>query len=149
MKKLYKLLHYSVKTGVTFENEIERIYNIFKTLTGDEKAKIKRSWKINNDIEKLCSKKLKPIYLNDLHAVVKNDINYGVYYDKQGELELREEISKYLLSSRAVKCNSDQIIITSGFSDSLFLVSSILKKNSNVEKIFVSVEITAKFSTRI
>ncbi len=73
-KKLYKLLHYSVKTGVTFENEIERIYNIFKTLTGDEKAKIKRSWKINNDIEKLCSKKLKPIYLNDLHAVVKNDI---------------------------------------------------------------------------
>jgi hypothetical protein len=73
-KKLHKLLHYSVKTGVTFENEIERIYNVFKTLTADEKAKIKRSWKINNDIEKLCTKKLKPRYLTDLPEVVKNDI---------------------------------------------------------------------------
>lgn len=73
-KELHKLLHYSVKTGVTFENEIEKIYNIFKTLTNDEKAKIKRSWKINNDIEKLCTKKLKPRYLTDLPEVVKNDI---------------------------------------------------------------------------
>jgi hypothetical protein len=73
-KELHKLLHYSVKTGVTFENEIERIYNIFKTLTNDEKARIKKSWKINNDIEKLCTKKLEPIYLTDLHEVVKNDI---------------------------------------------------------------------------
>ncbi|MGB5919102.1 hypothetical protein [Arcobacter sp.] len=73
-KKLFKLLHYSVKTGVTFENEIERIYNIFKTLTNEEKARIKRSWKINNDIEKLCTKKLKPIYLSDLPEVVRNDI---------------------------------------------------------------------------
>jgi len=30
-----------------------------------------------------------------------------------------------------------------------FCQSKILKKNSNVEKIFVSVEITAKFVTRI
>ena len=73
----------------------------------------------------------KQTWLKLYNKVVKNDINYGVYHDKQGELDLREEISKYLLSSRAVKCNSNQIIITSGFSDSLFLVSSILKKISN------------------
>jgi GntR family transcriptional regulator / MocR family aminotransferase len=73
----------------------------------------------------------KQTWLKLYNKVVKNDINYGAYFDKQGELELRIEISKYLLSSRAVNCNSDQIIITSGFSDSLFLVSNILKKISN------------------
>ena len=46
-------------------------------------------------------------------------------------MDLREELSKYLFSSRAVLCSSEQIIITSGFSDSLFLVSAILKKFSN------------------
>jgi GntR family transcriptional regulator / MocR family aminotransferase len=73
----------------------------------------------------------KQTWLKLYNKVVKSDINYGVYFDKQGDLELRIEISKYLLSSRAVLSNSEQIIITSGFSDSLFLISSILKKFSN------------------
>lgn len=73
----------------------------------------------------------KQTWLKLYNKAVKNDINYGIYHDKQGELELREELSKYLFSSRAVLCSSEQIIITSGFSDSLFLVSAILKKFSN------------------
>ena len=73
----------------------------------------------------------KQTWLKLYNKAVKNDINYGIYHNKQGELDLREELSKYLLSSRAVLCSSEQIIITSGFSDSLFLVSAILKNFSN------------------
>lgn len=73
----------------------------------------------------------KKTWLKLYNKAVKNEINYGIYHHKQGELDLREELSKYLLSSRAVLCSSEQIIITSGFSDSLFLVSTILKKFSN------------------
>ena len=73
----------------------------------------------------------KQTWLKLYNKVVKNDINYGIYHHKQGELDLREELAKYLFSSRAVLCNSEQIIITSGFSDSLFLVSAILKNFSN------------------
>ncbi|MDD2888869.1 MAG: PLP-dependent aminotransferase family protein [Aliarcobacter sp.] len=73
----------------------------------------------------------KQTWLKLYNKVIKSDINYGAYFDKQGDLDLRIEISKYLLSSRAVLSNSEQIIITSGFSDSLFIISSILKKFSN------------------
>lgn len=73
----------------------------------------------------------KQIWLKLYNKAVKDDINYGIYHHKQGELDLREELAKYLFSSRAVLCNSEQIIITSGFSDSLFLVSAILKSFSN------------------
>lgn len=73
----------------------------------------------------------KQTWLKLYNKVIKNDINYGIYHNKQGELDLREELSKYLLSSRAVLCKREQIIITSGFSDSLFLVSAILKNFSN------------------
>ena len=73
----------------------------------------------------------KQTWLKLYNKAVKNDINYGIYHHKQGELDLREELAKYLFSSRAVLCNSEQIIITSGFSDSLFLVSTILKNFSN------------------
>lgn len=73
----------------------------------------------------------KQIWLKLYNKAVKDDINYGIYHHKQGELDLREELAKYLFSSRAVLCSSEQIIITSGFSDSLFLVSAILKKFSN------------------
>ena len=73
----------------------------------------------------------KQTWLKLYNKVIKSDINYGAYFDKQGDLGLRIEISKYLLSSRAVLSNSEQIIVTSGFSDSLFLVSTILREISN------------------
>ncbi|RBQ28247.1 MocR-like pyridoxine biosynthesis transcription factor PdxR [Aliarcobacter vitoriensis] len=71
------------------------------------------------------------------NKVIKDDIHYGIYHDIQGELELREELAKYLSSSRNVICKPEQIILTSGFTDSLFIVSTILKsftKKVAVEK---------------
>ncbi|HJE03927.1 HTH-type transcriptional regulatory protein GabR [Aliarcobacter thereius] len=70
----------------------------------------------------------KKTWLKLYNKALKNDINYGIYHDIQGEVELREELAKYLLASRNVICKSEQIILTSGFTDSLFLLSTILKK---------------------
>ncbi|MCG3700952.1 PLP-dependent aminotransferase family protein [Aliarcobacter butzleri] len=69
----------------------------------------------------------KQTWLKLYNKVVKDDIHYGIYHDIQGEIELREELSKYLLASRNVICKSEQIILTSGFTDSLFVLSIILK----------------------
>ena len=69
----------------------------------------------------------KKTWLKLYNKVVKDDIHYGIYHDIQGEIELREELSKYLLASRNVICKSEQIILTSGFTDSLFVLSIILK----------------------
>ncbi|TLS71345.1 PLP-dependent aminotransferase family protein [Aliarcobacter thereius] len=70
----------------------------------------------------------KKTWLKLYNKALKNDINYGIYHDIQGEVELREELAKYLLTSRNVICKSEQIILTSGFTDSLFLLSTILKR---------------------
>ncbi|MFY9093740.1 aminotransferase class I/II-fold pyridoxal phosphate-dependent enzyme, partial [Aliarcobacter butzleri] len=69
----------------------------------------------------------KQTWLKLYNKVVKDDIHYGIYHDIQGEIELREELSKYLLASRNVICKSEQIILSSGFTDSLFVLSIILK----------------------
>lgn len=71
---LRKLLHYSVAKNKTFRSEIIRIYEIFRKLKPVEKNLIKKSWFINNEIEKLCNKEVKPIELTKLNKVVKNDI---------------------------------------------------------------------------
>ena len=42
--------------------------------------------------------------------------------DRQGEWELRQEITKYLRGSRGVLCTPDQIVITSGTQNSLQLI---------------------------
>jgi len=55
-------------------------------------------------------------------------IDFGSYPDGQGELELREQIAKYLMASRGVVCRAEQIVITSGFIDSMRLLASLLKK---------------------
>ena len=54
--------------------------------------------------------------------------DFGSYPDGQGELELREQIAKYLMASRGVVCRAEQIVITSGFIDSMRLLASLLKK---------------------
>lgn len=70
-------------------------------------------------------------WLKLYHKVVKQSVNYGIYHNSQGNKGLRDELQKYLLSSRAVVCNSEQIVITSGFCDSMFIVGNILKTISN------------------
>ncbi|XOB63688.1 PLP-dependent aminotransferase family protein [Campylobacterota bacterium DY0563] len=69
----------------------------------------------------------KKTWLRLYNKVLKSDLNMGIYHDKQGDFELREEISKYLANSRDVNCNIENIVLTSGFADSMFLISTILK----------------------
>ncbi len=59
--------------------------------------------------------------------VIDDTLDFGAYTDSQGEYGLREEISKYLISSRRVRCNPNQIIISNGFLDSMKLLANILQ----------------------
>jgi len=54
--------------------------------------------------------------------------DFGSYPDGQGELVLREQIATYLMGSRGVVCTPEQLVITSGFIDSMRLLASFLKK---------------------
>ncbi|WP_321315305.1 PLP-dependent aminotransferase family protein [Halarcobacter sp.] len=71
----------------------------------------------------------KKTWLRLYNKILKSDLNMGIYHDRQGDFELREEISKYLAKSRDVNCNIENIVLTSGFADSMFLISTILKKD--------------------
>ncbi len=48
------------------------------------------------------------------------------YADPQGALALREAIADYVRKSRSVRCEADQIIVTSGTQQGLFLASQVL-----------------------
>ncbi|RXJ93513.1 GntR family transcriptional regulator [Malaciobacter molluscorum] len=58
-------------------------------------------------------------------------INFGLYPNKQGDLALRKQLASYLSKSRAVICDEEQIVICSGFADSMFIISNILKNFSS------------------
>lgn len=58
---------------------------------------------------------------------INESLDFGKYSNSQGEYELRKEIAKYIKESRAVNCNENQIIVGSGFCDSMALVAKILK----------------------
>ena len=60
------------------------------------------------------------------NKVIDESIDFGNYCDKQGEIDLRIEIAKYLNKSRAVKCNADQIIVGNGFINSMSLLALLL-----------------------
>ncbi len=63
---------------------------------------------------------------------INDSLDFGAYSNTtQGEVGLREEISKYLTKSRRVNCHKDQIIICNGFADSMGLLAKILKKEFN------------------
>jgi len=65
---------------------------------------------------------------SSLHnKVMKGSIDFGSYPDKQGESTLRLQISKYLSHNRGVQCSPEQIIVSSGFSDSIFIIATLLK----------------------
>ncbi|WP_395064875.1 PLP-dependent aminotransferase family protein [Paraburkholderia silvatlantica] len=48
------------------------------------------------------------------------------YADPQGALALREAIADYVRKSRSVRCEADQVIVTSGTQQGLFLASQVL-----------------------
>lgn len=53
------------------------------------------------------------------------------YSEKQGEFELRREISNYLLQSRGVRSTPEQILITAGTQTSMALICRILALQGN------------------
>jgi len=57
--------------------------------------------------------------------------SFSNYPDGQGELGLREEIAKYLIRSRGARCEASQIIITSGFSESMNLFAKMVQYKHN------------------
>ncbi|MDC0932504.1 PLP-dependent aminotransferase family protein [Arcobacteraceae bacterium] len=62
------------------------------------------------------------------HKVIDDSLDFGSYSEPQGEYSLREEITKYLMSSRGVKCNASQVVICNGFGDSIALLIRLLNK---------------------
>ena len=58
---------------------------------------------------------------------VDESLDFGGYTHSQGEFGLRVEITKYLRSSRGVKCNPNQVFICNGFADSMGLLAQMLR----------------------
>ncbi|WP_368031113.1 PLP-dependent aminotransferase family protein [Arcobacter sp. s6] len=65
------------------------------------------------------------------NKAIDESINFSTYRDAQGEYGLRDEIAKYLIESRGVKCTANQIIICNGFGDSMELIIRLLNKTHN------------------
>ncbi len=65
---------------------------------------------------------------NKLYNKITDSTHFGIYPDAQGDLGLRKQIVNYLGNSRAVICDEDQIVICSGFSDSMFIIANLLKE---------------------
>ena len=61
------------------------------------------------------------------NKALNEDLDFGKYLDGQGELSFRQEIAKYLQSSRAVKCEASNIVICNGFPEAMGLVAKMLK----------------------
>jgi len=51
------------------------------------------------------------IWKRIFNKTINDSIDFGCYTNAKGEYGLRNEISKYLIESRGVKCNPNQIII--------------------------------------
>ena len=68
------------------------------------------------------------IWKRCFNKAVNETLDFGSYGDGRGESGFRDEIASYLTSLRGVKCDSKQIIICSGFSDSMSLVAKLLKQ---------------------
>lgn len=83
-----KLQHYKINKETSLEQKIKDIYLKFAGLSPVEKAKVKEAFNVTNEIEKLCNKELKPVYLNELPLVVDEDIKplfewcYNEFLDK-------------------------------------------------------------------
>lgn len=63
------------------------------------------------------------------NKVINESIDFGMYQEGQGNFTLREQISKYLIESRGVNCNANQIIVCNGFADSMGLLARLVKED--------------------
>jgi GntR family transcriptional regulator/MocR family aminotransferase len=64
-----------------------------------------------------------------MNKTISDELDFGKYNDGQGEEGLRKEIIKYLASSRGVNAHYDQVVITSGFSESLNIITRLFQKD--------------------
>jgi len=62
------------------------------------------------------------------NKAINESLDFCTYSEAQGEYGLRDEISKYLIKSRGVKCNASQVIVCNGFGDSMGLLIRLLNK---------------------
>ncbi|PLY06234.1 MAG: PLP-dependent aminotransferase family protein [Arcobacter sp.] len=62
------------------------------------------------------------------NKVIDESIDFCTYHDAKGEYGLRLEIAKYLIESRGVNCNANQIIVCNGFINSMGLLIKLLNK---------------------
>jgi len=70
------------------------------------------------------------LYINCLQE---DSEQLALYSESQGDFALRCEIQRYLVRSRGVSCDPEQIIICSGLQDSLSIIAPLLRENhSNV-----------------
>jgi len=63
--------------------------------------------------------------------VIDESLDFGTYSSGQGEFALREQIAKYIIQSRGVKCQTNQVIVCGGLADSLSILARILHKTHN------------------
>lgn len=68
-------------------------------------------------------------YLNK--ALITDNSRFLSYGSHQGELELRQQLAKYVHQSRGVICSADQIVIGSGVQSLLNILCGILKPDNN------------------
>ncbi len=62
---------------------------------------------------------------------INDSLDFGSYHDGAGEIGLRNEITKYLSTSRGVTCSASQIIVCSGFSDAMGLLAKLVRQKYN------------------
>lgn len=67
-----------------WKNEIEDIFNLFKTLDSAKRAEILGCFEINNQIEKLCNGELTPIKYNELPEILRKPLKlfFNDLYEK-------------------------------------------------------------------
>ncbi|MFE8699293.1 PLP-dependent aminotransferase family protein [Cytobacillus sp. FJAT-54145] len=64
-------------------------------------------------------------YMNE--AMDESNKSLFLYGEKEGEYELRSEISQYLYHGRGVACSPEQIVLTAGTQQAIILISQLLQ----------------------
>lgn len=110
------------------------IYKEFKTKSIQNAADIKQKYEYCYDFSPARLHKdtfPKKTFKRVMNKAIDENLDFGKYNDGQGEEGLRKEIVKYLQTSRGVNAHYDQVVITSGFSDSLSIVTRLFQNDIN------------------
>jgi GntR family transcriptional regulator/MocR family aminotransferase len=103
-----------------------------KSTAYENKSKNIKPYKYDFFPARLCKKSFPmKIWKRLCIKALSGDIDMGGYCDDYGEFGLRDQIAKYLMRSRGVRCHPDQIIVCSGFLDSIELLAKTLKDKYN------------------